>query len=75
MSEFEVQVTWPDASTRQVYRGRDTDCVVAGLLPGRPYLVQVRAINKTGVRLCARIDGDVICLFVCGSGYVEVLCC
>ena len=46
--EFEVQLTTPDNSSRQVYRGRDTDCVVAGLLPGRPYLAQVRAINKTG---------------------------
>ncbi|CAF1000984.1 unnamed protein product [Adineta steineri] len=46
--EFEVQVTNPDSSSRIVYRGRDLDCVVAGLLPGRPYLFQVRAFNRAG---------------------------
>ena len=48
--EFEVQVTNPDNSTRIAYRGRDLDCAVAGLLPGRPYLFQVRAFNRAGVR-------------------------
>jgi hypothetical protein len=47
--EFEVQVINPDNSSRIVYRGRDLDCVVAGLLPGRPYLFQVRAFNRAGV--------------------------
>ncbi|UJR33220.1 hypothetical protein I4U23_020675 [Adineta vaga] len=46
--EFEVQVTNPDSSSRIVYRGRDLDCTVAGLLPGRPYLFQVRAFNRAG---------------------------
>ena len=48
--EFEVQVTTPDNSSRIAYRGRDLDCAVAGLLPGRPYLFQVRAFNRAGVR-------------------------
>jgi hypothetical protein len=47
--EFEVQVINPDNSSRVVYRGRDLDCIVAGLLPGRPYLFQVRAFNRAGV--------------------------
>ncbi|CAF0733122.1 unnamed protein product [Rotaria sordida] len=46
--DFEVQVTNPDSSSRIVYRGRDLDCTVAGLLPGRPYLFQVRAFNRAG---------------------------
>jgi hypothetical protein len=49
--DFEVQVTNPDSSSRIVYRGRDLDCTVAGLLPGRPYLFQVRAFNRAGVCL------------------------
>jgi len=48
--EFEVQIINPDNSSRIVYRGRDLDCVVAGLFPGRPYLFQVRAFNRAGVR-------------------------
>ncbi|CAF5189395.1 unnamed protein product, partial [Rotaria magnacalcarata] len=46
--DFEVQVTNPDSSSRIVYRGRDLDCTVAGLLPGRPYIFQVRAFNRAG---------------------------
>ena len=38
-----------DNSLREVYRGRDVDCTVTGLSPGRPYLFQVRAFNKAGV--------------------------
>lgn len=33
---------------RSVYRGHETECVVASLLPGRPYLFQVRAFNRVG---------------------------
>nr|ACD54755.1 unknown [Adineta vaga] len=47
--EFEVQVINSDNSSRIVYRGHNLDCVVAGLLPGRPYLFQVRAFNRAGV--------------------------
>ena len=39
---FEIDMTCPDNTTRGVYRGRDTECVVASLLPGRPYMFQVR---------------------------------
>ena len=41
-------MTSPDNTTRAVYRGHDTECVVASLLPGRPYLFQVRAHNRAG---------------------------
>ena len=49
MTDFEVSMTNSDSSQREVYKGRDTDCMVAGLLPGRPYLFQVRCNNKAGV--------------------------
>ena len=41
-------MTSPDNTTKAVYRGHDTECVVASLLPGRPYLFQVRAHNRAG---------------------------
>ncbi|CAG0884777.1 unnamed protein product [Darwinula stevensoni] len=46
--EYQVDVTSPDNTTLQAYRGMETECVVASLLPGRPYLFQVRAYNKAG---------------------------
>ena len=49
VTEFEVQMTNPDNTTREVYKGRELDCTVAGLSPGRPYIFQVRAHNKSGV--------------------------
>ncbi len=49
VTDFEVQMSLPDNTTREVYRGHDLDCTVAGLSPGRPYLFQVRACNKMGV--------------------------
>jgi len=48
VTEYEIDMTAPDNSTRGVYRGRHTECVVASLLPGRPYLFQVRAYNRMG---------------------------
>ena len=48
VTEFEIAMTEPDNATRTVYRGAATECVVASLLPGRPYLFQVRAHNKMG---------------------------
>lgn len=56
--DFEVQVTNPDNSSRIVYRGCDLDCTVAGLLPGRPYLFQVRAFNRAGVCICFLLSID-----------------
>ena len=41
ITEYEIDMTAPDNSTRTVYKGRGTECVVASLLPGRPYLFQV----------------------------------
>ena len=49
VSEFEVLLKGMDNCPREVYKGRDLECTVAGLLPGRPYLFQVRALNKAGV--------------------------
>ena len=49
IQEYEVLMTNPDNTTRNVYAGRDQECAVAGLLPGRPYLFQVRPTNKAGV--------------------------
>ena len=48
VTEFEIDMTSLDNKTRAVYRGRETECVVASLLPGRPYLFQVRAFNRVG---------------------------
>ncbi|CAH1781329.1 unnamed protein product [Owenia fusiformis] len=45
---FEINMTNPDSSNRECYKGPDLECTVAGLLPGRPYLFQVRASNKAG---------------------------
>ena len=44
VTEYEVQMTNSDNTTREVYRGRDTECMVAGLSPGRPYILQVWSI-------------------------------
>lgn len=48
--EYAVLITNPDNSSREAYRGNDLSCIIAGLHPGELYLVQVRAINKAGVR-------------------------
>ena len=37
-----------DNDRRQVYCGRDTQCTVASLLPGRPYIFLLRAVNRKG---------------------------
>ena len=42
---YEIDMTCPDNTTRGVYRGRDTECVVASLLPGRPYMFQVTLVK------------------------------
>lgn len=49
VTEYAVMATNPDQTSREVYRGHDTECVVAGLLPGRTYTFEVKAFNKTGV--------------------------
>ena len=35
VTSYDVQMTMPDNTTRDVYTGRDVECTVAGLLPGR----------------------------------------
>lgn len=51
VSDFAAQMISPDNLSREVYKGRDLDCIVAGLSPGRPYLFQVRAFNRAGVSI------------------------
>ncbi|ELT87402.1 hypothetical protein CAPTEDRAFT_151424 [Capitella teleta] len=47
--DFEVQqTTCADDTQRVVYKGHDLECTVAGLLPGRAFQFQVRALNKAG---------------------------
>ncbi|KAG0710430.1 Fibronectin type-III domain-containing protein 3a [Chionoecetes opilio] len=48
VQEFHVDMTAPDNDRRQVYRGRDHECTVASLLPGRPYIFLVRSVNRIG---------------------------
>ncbi|XP_052782735.1 fibronectin type-III domain-containing protein 3A-like isoform X3 [Mya arenaria] len=48
VTEFTAQMILPDNTSREVYKGRDLDCIIAGLSPGRPYLFQVRAFNRAG---------------------------
>ena len=51
VSDFAAQMITPDNTSREVYKGRDLDCIVAGLSPGRAYLFQVRAFNRVGVKI------------------------
>ena len=37
-----------DESSSIVYRGNDLSCTINNLLPGRSYLIKIRAINKIG---------------------------
>ncbi|XP_076453878.1 fibronectin type-III domain-containing protein 3A-like isoform X4 [Babylonia areolata] len=48
VTQFAAQMISPDNTMREVYKGHDLDCIVAGLSPGRPYLFQVRAFNRAG---------------------------
>ena len=48
ITEYEIDMTSLDNTTMSVYRGKELECVVASLLPGRPYLFQVRAQNRAG---------------------------
>nr|CAD7591808.1 unnamed protein product [Timema genevievae] len=49
LSEFEVEMKCPlDSSQRQVYQGKETECVVTDLSPGQTYSFQVRAFNRVG---------------------------
>ncbi|GIY72584.1 fibronectin type-III domain-containing protein 3A [Caerostris extrusa] len=45
---YELELINPDETSRIAYKGVNTDCVVAGLLPGRKYKFQLRAYNKIG---------------------------
>ena len=46
---YGVLMNGPEGGTREVYQGRELQCSIASLLPGRSYSFQVRAYNKAGV--------------------------
>ncbi|PSN41619.1 hypothetical protein C0J52_17774, partial [Blattella germanica] len=48
LTEFEVEMTCPNASRQQAYMGKDTECIVTDLSPGQTYVFQVRAFNRVG---------------------------
>ncbi|XP_071530089.1 fibronectin type-III domain-containing protein 3A-like isoform X6 [Panulirus ornatus] len=48
VTEFHIDMMAPDNERRQVYCGRDLECTVASLLPGRPYIFLVRGVNRIG---------------------------
>ncbi|GFR67277.1 fibronectin type-III domain-containing protein 3a [Elysia marginata] len=48
VTSFGVQMISSDNSTKEVFKGHDRACIVAGLLPGRSYLFQVQAFNRAG---------------------------
>jgi len=56
--EYLVTMTGDMSGTRDIYRGHDTQCTVAGLLPGRLYTFQVKAYNKAGVRSTRRLSSS-----------------
>ncbi|KAK4328332.1 hypothetical protein Pmani_001253 [Petrolisthes manimaculis] len=48
VTEYHIEMLSPDSDRRQVYAGRDLECTVASLLPGRPYIFLVRGVNRVG---------------------------
>ncbi|RXG73719.1 Fibronectin type-III domain-containing protein 3a [Armadillidium vulgare] len=48
VTEFQMDMITPDTERRQVYCGRDLECTVASLLPGRAYMFLLRASNRIG---------------------------
>lgn len=48
VTEFRIDMTSPNNERRQVYCGRDLECTVASLLPGRPYIFMVCGVNRMG---------------------------
>ncbi|XP_070539464.1 fibronectin type-III domain-containing protein 3A-like isoform X2 [Ptychodera flava] len=72
-----------DKSTKEVYRGQDTDCMVSGLLAGRKYAFRVRAFNRAGGSPFSEYffvttgagppDAPVVPSFICKSPHVVVV--
>ncbi|XP_068242077.1 fibronectin type-III domain-containing protein 3A-like isoform X2 [Palaemon carinicauda] len=48
VTEYHIDMMAPDNDRKQVYCGRDLECTVASLLPGRPYIFLVRGVNRIG---------------------------
>lgn len=47
--EVEMAIAEKEKERRQAYVGRETECSVQDLLPGKNYIFLVRACNKVGV--------------------------
>ena len=62
VSEYLVTMNSGMSGARDVYRGHDTQCTVASLLPGRLYTFQVKASNKAGVCVSTVLN---LCCFRC----------
>jgi len=60
--EYLVTMKGDTCGSRDVYRGHDTQCTVASLLPGRLYSFQVKANNKAGVRMSTELS---LCFLQC----------
>jgi len=63
--EYLVTMNSDVSGTRDVYRGHDTQCTVASLLPGRLYAFQVKANNRAGVRSTRFRFGKIISCDLC----------
>lgn len=72
IAQYEVSMFNPDGSSRIAYVGRDKECLVASLLPGRSYSFQVRASNRVGVMLPFFIINIVGLLFLETNNVVVV---
>jgi hypothetical protein len=71
--EFEVEMTSPDSSQVQTYRGKDTDCIFTELSPGQTYVCKVRAFNRVGVSVSHFSVPNTVNLVSCKSYYVVCL--
>lgn len=52
LSQFEIEMAnaEKEKERRQAYVGRDTECTVQDLQPGKNYIFLLRACNRVGVR-------------------------
>lgn len=57
VKEYVVQLIYMDNTTREAYRGSDLTCTVAGLSPGRAYLLQVSSL----LSYCLHKSCGVVC--------------
>uniref|UniRef100_A0A6A7G3P9 Fibronectin type-III domain-containing protein 3A-like isoform X1 n=1 Tax=Hirondellea gigas TaxID=1518452 RepID=A0A6A7G3P9_9CRUS len=48
VTEYNLEMISSNYDRRMVYTGRNNECTVASLLPGRAYIFLVRAVNRVG---------------------------